>query len=98
MEYHSVKRCTSLFRNGVPLSEINLLGTPKQHIIFSLRKLATKLPVTFFMATTATHLVNSLVATNIQTHPSEGGFMGPMKSNLSCGKDMEPLLDRDFNG
>ena len=50
-------------------------------IIFSLRKLATKLLVAFFMAIASTHFVNSLVATSIQAHPLEGGFIGPMKSS-----------------
>ena len=81
MEYHSVKWHTSLFRNGVPLLEIILLGTPKRHIIFSLKKLATKLHVTFFIVTASTHLVNSSMATSIHVHPSEEGFIGPIKSN-----------------
>ena len=63
MEYHSVKWHTSLFRNGVPLLEIILLGTPKRHIIFSLKKLATELLVAFLIATASTHLVNSSVST-----------------------------------
>ena len=74
MEYHSVKRHTSLFKNGVPLSEIILLGTPKQHNIFSLKKLATELHLAFFITTTSTHLVNSSVATSIYVHPLEGGL------------------------
>ena len=90
MEYHYVKRHTSLFSNGVPLLEMNLLSTPKWHIIFSIRKLATGLLVAFFMATASTHFVNSSVATNIQAHPSEGGFIGSINSNLNCGKDMVP--------
>ena len=73
MEYHYVKRHTSLFKNGVPLSKIILLGSLKQHIIFSLKKLAMELPVAFFIATTSTHLVNSSVATSIHVHPLEGG-------------------------
>ena len=68
----------------MPLSEIILLDTPKWHIIFSLKKLATELPIAFFIATASTHLVNSLVATSIHVHPSEGGgeggFIGPLKS------------------
>ena len=63
----------------MPLSEMNLLGTTKRHIIFSLTKLATKLPIAFVMATASTHFANSLVATNIQAHPLEGRFIGPMK-------------------
>ena len=81
MEYHSVKRRTSLFRNGVPLSEIILLGTLKQHILFSLKKLATQVHVAIFRATASTHLVNSSVSTSIHVHPSEGGFIGPIKSS-----------------
>ena len=79
MEYHSVKRHTSLFRNGVSLSKIILLGTPKLHTIFSLKKLVTELPVAFFIATASTYLVNCSVATNIHAHLSEGGFIGPME-------------------
>ena len=98
MEYRFVKRCTSLFRNGVPLSEIILLGTPKRHIIFSLKKLTIELIVAFFRVTTSTHLVNSLVATNIHVHPSEEGFVGPIKSYPLRGMDMEPQLDEDSDG
>ena len=90
MEYHFVKWRTSLFKNGVLLFEMNLLGTPKRHIIFSLKKLATKLHVAFFMAIASTHFVNSSVATNIQAHPSERGFIGSINSNPNCGKDMVP--------
>ena len=82
MEHHSVKQRTSLFRNGVPLSKIILLGTLKQHIIFSRKKLAIELHVAFFKATASTHFVNSSVATSIHVHPSEGGFISPIKSNL----------------
>ena len=60
----------------MPLSEIILLDTPKRHIIFSFKKLAIELPVAFFIATASTHLVNSLVATNIHVHPSERGGGG----------------------
>ena len=81
MEYYSIKWHTSLLKNGVPLLEMNLLSTLKRHIIFSLKKLATKLPVAFFMAIASTHLKNSLMVTKIQIHPSEGGFIGPMKSS-----------------
>ena len=81
MEYHSVKQRTSLLRNGVPLLEIILLGTAKQHNIFSLKKLATELPIAFFIATASTHLVNSSMATSIHVHPSEEGFIGPIKSS-----------------
>ena len=86
MEYHFVKWRTSLFRNGVLLSEMNLLGTPKRPIIFSLGKLATKLHVAFFMPIVSTHFVNSSVATNIQAHPSEGGFIGSMNSSPQLWK------------
>ena len=90
MEYHYVKRHTSLFSNGVPLLEMNLLSTPKWHIIFSIRKLAIGLLVAFFMATASTHFVNSSVATSIHVYPSKGRFIGPMKSNPQLWKDMVP--------
>ena len=59
---------------------MNLFGTLKQQVIFSLIKLAIELLVAFFMAMASTQLVNSLVTTNIQMHPSEWRFIGPMKS------------------
>ena len=65
----------------MPLLEIILLGTPKRHIIFSLKKLATELLVAFLIATASTHLVNSSVSTNIHVHPLEGGFIGSTKSS-----------------
>ena len=80
MEYHYVKRHTSLFKNGVPLSEIILLGSLKQHIIFYLKKLAMELPVAFFIATVSTYLVNSSMAPSIHVNPSERGGGGGYRS------------------
>ena len=73
-----------------------LLCTPKRNIIFFVKKLATELPIAFLMAITSTHLVNSLVATNIHVHHSEGGFIGPMKFSPQLWKTYEATIGWRF--
>ena len=59
---------------------------PKMTYYIFLKRLATELLIAFFMATASSYLVNSSMATKIQMHSLEGGFMGPMKSSSQLWK------------
>ena len=71
----------SLFTNGVPLSLISLLEIPNRVIMCSQMKFETPALVAFFKGMASTHFVKCSEATRIHIWPSEGGFMGPIRSS-----------------